>query len=305
MEKFDMIMEKFDLVMEKIRDLFEKIDNIAFLNKKPSTKFLAIAFSAVIVLLLSFSLVTVISERGGEEEETTDVSAAIEETTFAGQLPSEELEGNFLLVLTQDGYEKIELISLVRLDSAEKKVSISFVDKNQEINVNGVTGNMQEHLDNGGINELMWSVGQSAGVTIERYIFGDEQNFIDFIKKLGGVELDVSEKIQHRHRGIDFIIEEGVQTLSADMTLKYFAYLCKTFEEGPEKLVRTMISIGKKMFDTENDEELEKSFTSMMRNFETNISVVDFTTYKGAIKALASSENLVEISIVLDPSQLS
>ena len=251
-----------------------------------------------------FSAVTVISERGEDGTETTGnedtqaVASAVEEKDM------QELKGNFLFALTRDGNEKIELLSLVRLDSENKKVSISFISPEEITSVNGFLGNMHEHLKNGGINELMWSVGELARISIEGYVIGDEQNFIDFIKSLGEIEINITDKVTYTHRGIPIIIEEGVQKLSADIMLKYFVYLCDNYETVTEKLVEAMIIYGKKMFDSTEDSVLDDSFGKMLRYFNTDISVVDFTNYRKAVKNLASSKNHVEIIIEADPSNL-
>lgn len=297
-------MEKINLIIDKIKDMFDRIDNLSFLNKTPSKKFLITAFSVVIVLIASFSLITVVSENKDRNAGEEDTSSSSEEVPVIASAPSQELLGNFLLVLTEDGNKKIELLALARLDSLNKKVSISFIKPSVKVKVNGFEGTMQQHLENGGINELMWSVGHYAGISIERYIFGDEQNFIDFMKKLGDIELKVEEKISHSHRGIDFIIDAGTQSFSADMMLKYFVYLCENYETLPDRLIETMITYGKIMFDSTADAYLDQSFNSLIKCFETDISVVDFTNYKSAVKSLASSEQLVEISIETDASKL-
>ncbi|MBQ3137389.1 MAG: LCP family protein [Clostridia bacterium] len=297
-------MDNINIIIDKIKDFFEKINSLSFLNRTPSKKFIITAFIFIILIIGIFSAVTVISERGEDGTETTGnedtqaVASAVEEKDM------QELKGNFLFALTRDGNEKIELLSLVRLDSENKKVSISFISPEEITSVNGFLGNMHEHLKNGGINELMWSVGELARISIEGYVIGDEQNFIDFIKSLGEIEINITDKVTYTHRGIPIIIEEGVQKLSADIMLKYFVYLCDNYETVTEKLVEAMIIYGKKMFDSTEDSVLDDSFGKMLRYFNTDISVVDFTNYRKAVKNLASSKNHVEIIIEADPSNL-
>ena len=297
-------MEAIDLIMEKIKEFFEKINSLSFLNRTPSKRFIITAFTLIILLIGVFSAVTVISEKSGNNDETTgtDITEAVASAVEEKDL--QEIKGNFLFVLTQDGNDKIELLSLVRLDSENKRVSVSFVDPKEKASVNGYLGTLQQHLGNGGINELVWSVGELFGISIERYVIGDEQNFIDFMKSLGDTEINITDKVTYTHRGIPIIIEEGVQKLSADIMLKYFVYLCDNYEAAPEKLVEAMIIYGKKMFDSAEDAVLDESFGKMIKQFSTDISVVDFTNYRKAVKNLASSENHIEIAIEADPSNL-
>ena len=297
-------MDTVNLIIDKIKDLFEKIDSLSFLNRTPSKKFIITAFTLIVVLIGIFSAVTVVSEMKGDEPETTAGGDTQTTASIVEKNDLQELKGNFLFVLTEEGNEKIELLSLVRLDSENKKVSISFIKPDEITSINGFLGNMHEHLKNGGINELVWSVGELAHISIEGYVIGDEQNFIDFIKSLGDIEMNITEKVTYTHRGIPIIIEEGVQKLSAEIMLKYFVYLCENYETVPDKLVEAMVVYGKKMFDSTEDSVLDESFSKMLRQFSTDISVVDFTNYRKAVKALASSENHVEILIEADPSNL-
>lgn len=297
-------METIDLIIDKIKEFFDKINSLSFLNRTPSKKFIITAFTVIVLLIGVFSAVTVIREKGGNDDETTgtDITEAVALAVEEKDL--QEIKGNFLFVLTQDGNEKIELLSLARLDSENKRVSISFVSPDEKASVNGYLGTLQQHLGNGGINELVWSVGELYGISIERYVIGDEQNFIDFMKNLGDIEISINDKVTYTHRGIPIIIEKGVQKLSADIMLKYFVYLCDNYETAPDKLVEAMIIYGKKMFDSSEDSVLDESFGKMIKQFSTDISVVDFTNYRKAVKNLASSENHIEITIEANPSNL-
>ncbi len=297
-------MDKINLIIDKIKEFWEKIDSLSFLNKTPSKKLIITVFTVAIMLIGIFSALTVINENKEKNTETTAEDYSETEGSTVEENDFQEIKGNFLMVLTEDGNEKIELLSLVRLDSENSKVSISFINPEEITSVNGVVGSMQEHLENGGINELVWSVGQLASISIEGYVFGDEQNFIDFIKSLGDIEINISEKVTYTHRGIPIIIEEGIQKLSADIMLKYFVYLCENYAFASEKLTETMIIYGKKMFDSADNSVLDESFSKMIKHFATDISVVDFTNYRKAIKNLASSEKHVEILIEADPSNL-
>ncbi len=297
-------MNKINHIIDKIKEFTEKINGISFLNKTPSKKFIIIAFTVIISIICIFSALTVISEKKSEVTEPVGTDGANDIVSVVEEKDMQELRGNFLLVLTQDGNKKIELLALTRLDSENKKVTVSFINPEEKTSVNGFLGTMQEHLENGGINELVWSVGEFADIGIERYIFGDEQNFIDLMKNLGEIQVNISDKINYTHRGIPIVIEKGMQSLSADIMLKYFVYLCENYNSIPEKLAETMIVYGKKMFDSTSDEVLDANFTKMIKHFNTNVSVVDFTNYRKAVKNLASSENHIEILIETNPSNL-
>ena len=159
-------MDKINVIMDKIKEFFEKIDSLSFLNRTPSKKFIITAFTLIILIIAVFSAVTVISENRGNEEETTDDDSTPSVISSVEQNDLQEIKGNFLFVLTQDGNEKIEFLSVARLDSENNKVSISFINPKEKTSVNGFLGDMNDHLKNGGINELAHLKSREFAVSV-------------------------------------------------------------------------------------------------------------------------------------------
>lgn len=147
-------MDKINLIIDKVKAFFEKIDSLSVLNRTPSKKFIITAFIAAILFIGLLSGLTVVNEFKDNNNETTQEISTEEIISDIGEKDVQNICGNFLFVLTQDGNEKIELLALTRLDSENNKVSISFVNPEEKTSVNGLIGTMQEHLNNGGINEL-------------------------------------------------------------------------------------------------------------------------------------------------------
>lgn len=290
-----------DNITNKVKEIFDKISSLPLLNRTPSKKLLISVFTAVVVVVALLSVVISVSENKNKEEtETSAVSGVAEVSSFASQ--SSEVLGNFLFVLTRDGAEDISLLSVVRIDSANNEVTFSFLSPDTECSVNGYDGSMQQHLQSGGINELLWAVGDYAGISIERYVWGDEEAFVKWMKIIPQTELQIKEKISYKHNGISFIIEEGIQTLTADNMLKYFCYLCK--EDGLKTtLVETMLCYAQTLFACE-EEAVTDSLDSIVANFNTNVSVVDCSKYKTAIMKVAQNLAETKVTVVEDLSLL-
>ncbi len=281
-------------ITESIKAFVDRLAASPALNKSFSKKFLIAAFSVILALIVIISVATVASEK--KDKNKADVTDASEtESTFSAS--AEEISGNFLLVLTQDGAEKIKLLSVMSVDTEKNELIFSFLSPETECYVNGQGGTMQQHLEKGGINELLWAVGEYANIAIERYIWGDEENFINLMKALGETEVEIKERVDYSHRGLSYIIEQGVQKLTADMMLKYFVYLCENRDSQTAHLIELMLLFANEMFATQED-RVEESLGYVVANFTTNLSVVDCLNYKQSIRNMALSLAETDLSVV-------
>ena len=299
--------------VKKAKELFEKVSSLSIFQKSPSTRFLVIAFCCVIGVLLVFSAVSVISEGGVKDNtqettqgEQTEVSA---DATFEQQ----ELESNCLFILTDNDKEKIHSLVLVRLDSVNDSIRISFIDPNTKQSVGNQNGTMHRHLKNGGVSELVWAVTEKYKISVERYLMGDESAFTKLMSQFGNIEIDIENQVSHNHNGVSFIIESGRQTLTPDMMLKYFLYLSDTIKQNTDKAVKAMLIYASHIFGVPEDvespemyaEEMKKIFENLLGFFETDISALDYSRYKDAMQSLYEGDLMAKVTIVEEPSTFS
>lgn len=286
-------------INEKVKEIYDKISSMPLLNKHPSKKLLISVFAAVVVSVALLSVVISVSENR-ENTETTLPDEISQASSFTSE--SNEILGNFLFLLTRDGAEDISMISVVRIDSENSELTFAFLSPDTECRVNGYDGTMQQHLENGGINELLWAVGEYANISIERYVWGDEEAFIKWMKSIPEFPLEIKETVNYNHNGISFIIEEGVQNLTADNMLKYFTYLAK--EHGKTStLVETMLCYAQTLFSS-GEEAATESLEGILANFNTNISVVDCSEYRKAAVKVATGLAETRVTVVEDLSYL-
>ena len=228
----------------------------------------------------------------------------------------EDIEGNCLFILTDNNKERIHTLALVRLDSVNDSVRISFIDPNTKQSVGNQNGTMHKHLRNGGVSELVWAVTEKYKISVERYLMGDELAFTKLMSKFGNIEVEVENRISHEHNGVSFIIESGLQTLTPDMMLKYFLYLSDKIEQNKDKAVKSMMIYADNIFGgadeiqdaqqlQQYESEMEESFETMLGFFETDISALDYSRYKNAMKSLYEGDLISKVTIVEDPASFS
>lgn len=288
-------------VMAFLDKIGEKISNISFLNINPGKKTIAIVFSIVVVLIATVSGVFVVSEI--TEEDPTAPSDDVESTQAVSFITDDqELQGNFLFALTYG--EKLNLLGVIRVDSAERSMRVSFLSGDTYCAFDNLSGTMSEHYNNGGVTELLLAVEEYADISIERYILADESNFTDLMDHIGEMTVNLEHDIICGQDAASFIIEEGQQTLIPAMMVKYFYYLCENQPEYNYETIDTMALYSKKLFCSGDEEETQSNFDYMISCLETNISALDFNNYKAPILSLADPAVLDNIAIEEDISNL-
>ena len=285
-------------VMAFLDNIAEKISNIGFLNINPGKKTLAIVFTSAVVLIAMVSGVFVIGELVSDEPTTTVDETGTTEPAVSFVAETQELKGNFLIALTYD--EKIELLGVVRADSAEKTIRVSFLSGDTYCSFNNLSGTMNEHYKNGGVTELLWAVGEYAGISIERYIIADEGIFTALLEHIGEMSVNLEHQVICGQDAASFIIEAGQQNLIPAMMAKYFYYLYDNQPEYAQEIIGVMALYSKNLFCIGDEEKAKNNFDYMISCLNTNISALDFNNYKPSIMSLACPEVLDNIALEED-----
>lgn len=267
-------------------------------SKNINMKIVISAFSALIVLLGAVSAVTVKSEKS-KSASTTASNETVNNTsdTLLSATTSENssLLCNILLAFTREDNNDLKLLAVVSCNAKEEIIKIKYIPVNTHVEVNNYDGTMEEHLESGGITELLWAVGQYCKTSLERYLYCDEEDFCEIMKKLGEIEIEIEEEISHDYNGINFIIEKGKHNLTADMMLKYFVYLCDTSSE--EELTNLFSTVASKIISADTQDALNTNYSKIINNVQTDISAMDIAKYLSDILMLARSGSIDNIEI--------
>ena len=274
-----------------VRDFFfflqEKIEGIHFLHRTPSKKVIIAGFSIIIVLLLLISAVSVISDK---KKDNTEAVAGETTTETTGQEyaaeATKEINATFLFALTNNDKTDVHSIIVVQLNSEQGNMQLTLVEPETNVTVNDMSGNLPFHLQTGGISQFLWAVSEHTGQGFNRYLIIDEKGFTGLMNMLGETEIIIPESISFNHDGISFIIDEGDQKLTADMMLKYCIYLGHTYKQNTGHIIGVLSDTLERLFTAETDEKLEKRFCDALGYFTTDISAIDYSEHKTAIKSI-------------------
>lgn len=275
--------ELFKNIQRFFKDAAERIGNIS----EPGKPVIIKAFAALITLLttLSLGMIVIDSLENKPQEQTTTIvegdtttTAPIETTT----MPVQQLQTNILFCLDNEN-NNIHFLALANVDTSAQKVKLFFIEPTSVCQANETIGNMNYHLQTGGVTQLTNAVSVYTGTDVSKYLVGDEKAFINLVKYLGDLEINVENTISYNHGGLSYIIDKGVQTMTSDILLKYFLYLSSNTTENAEKIKELASLFAKTLFAFENSQQAQDNFGSVIGFFETNISAMDFSENKFAV----------------------
>lgn len=267
-----------------------------------SFKTVIAVFAAAVVLISSVSIMTVIKER--RKPKSDDQNNTVAESELVAAVPDSYLQNsdfggsNILVALTRSENEGLHFLAVIHADGESGNLGISYIPTDTVNLVRGNKADMAGHLADGGITELVWAVGEEYSIAIDRYICCDNENFAKMIKRIGNVDLAVEEEVRYEHNGINFIINAGPQSLTADTLLKYLVYLTETVDKNAQKLANVLGVIARQMLVGEDEHSTpEEMYPRLVNYVTTDITPVDVSGVSPILQSLALSGVLDTIEV--------
>lgn len=257
--------------------LSDKLSRHYSSRKGPGKKTLIIGFVLIILALAAFSAITLANENTKTPvTNETEIDPAVLSST------AQQLSARLVFAFTDT--EKTRVLSVMTADfsSKEKKFLYSFISPDSVAEYNGVTDTLSGHLATGGTNQLIPAIFAYTGVEYDRYIVGDDASLSKLFQLLGDTEANIENRISYDHNGVNFIIDEGTQTLTPDMMLKYYTYLISDDNLHGEKIAAIIINCFERLVSNSDGSDFE----SAIGYFETNISAQDYFNNKELLRTL-------------------
>ena len=293
--------EFFQSIREFISRLTEKLSAMRIFNFSPSKKVIGAGFAILVALLMITSAVFVIGDlRAGKQDELLTT-----ETTEAAQVAvstpaTKEIDSTFLFALTDNDSSHVHSVFVLSFNSEAETLQFSFVNPDTSVTVNEKTGTIHSHLSDGGISEFLWAVSSHTGIGFNRYLVIDESDFVKLISSVGDIEMEIENSISYDHDGISFIIDKGKNIFTADTMLKYCLYLASSPDVNADKIMQVFVTLIQRLFTAENDELLQSKFSTALGLFTTDISAIDFSEHKDAVRRIPQMKLLENASTVTE-----
>jgi hypothetical protein len=255
----------------------------------------AAAFSCFFVLLAGVSVLLLLRHYDFNLSaiiKPADEQTTAEETT-AMYTPQVEGVRSYLLVCMDDNRSAIRFTTVVTADMDKNKLIITGLDTAESVSAAGFTGNFEQHLNYGGIDQMVLAAEEMSDIKIDRYVTSTDTRFRSAVNYVGGFEIDVKKAIDVRTPDLTAIISEGKQTMSGDTMLSYIRYF-----EGQPQIQAELIAemVGQKITE-ENFAKADRYYERIINLIESNISVLDFSSMKLSFQALISGKEKAKIIV--------
>lgn len=257
--------------------LSDKANRYNSSKKGPGKKTLIIGFILIILALALFSVITLIDENSNTPAtDSTEIDPALLNPS------ANHLSARLVFAFTDT--EKTKVLSIMSADfsSKDKQLVYSFISPASVVEYNGTTATLSEHFAAGGAGQLIPAVNALTATDCDRYIVADDNSFGRLLQLLGDTEVTIENRISYNHNGVSFIIDEGQQTLTPDMMLKYYLYLITNDSLNGEKIASIIINCFERLLSSED----ETAFESAIGYFETDISAQDYSNNKELLRSL-------------------
>lgn len=137
--------------------------------------------------------------------------------------------------------------------------------------------------------KLVSALENEYEIKIDGYIGSDDEGFKSMINYFGGVSITVPEQIEYRSDDLTLILVKGKQSMKGDTMLKYIRYLDTLGERGMNYQASVMIQIFESVFRPSLISKAERVYSNISNSLETNISIVDFSSMRETINAMAEN----------------
>lgn len=244
--------------------------------------------SAVVVVLLAafflllsydFDLKNVIGNTGtvveGEENKYTIKNVSGEE--------------NILMYCTDDDETVVKFICAVKFNMNKKEISVFPISSTDKIfKYNNTDVNASECYKKAGILQLVQSAGQYMGVEFGKYIGCKEGSIEGITANFDELEVTFEDDMTFKMDADSISFKKGKSVVTDDVIVKLLTY--PAGEETDKFRANLLLQMFRQYFNESSLENRNMIYSDIINQTDSNISVVDFASYKDVIVVLSSEK---------------
>ncbi|MBE6783060.1 MAG: hypothetical protein E7536_03520 [Ruminococcaceae bacterium] len=268
--------------------VFRTYDERKKFRRKKAALIFVISGVAVILLTLFFLFLSVgfdvdriINDNGGitiNEEES-------------GLLSPKEVTGqkNILMYCTDDSDEKITFLCAVRFNMDSKQIKVFPISATEKIlPLNSKNVNATSCYNHAGVLQLVESVEKYTGVEFDKYIGCKEGSIEGIVANFDELKFNFPDDMTFEKDSDSITFQSGSQTISDDAIYKILTYSA----DGNTTALRAtlVISMFTQYFNEANIENRDNIYANIISQVYSDISYIDFVSYKDYLVVLASDQ---------------
>jgi len=193
----------------------------------------------------------------------------------------------FLLVCRTEEGEDPFLTALLFADIQNAVIHAAVIPPKTLLPCEGGIQRMDAQFEKGGIPQLRAALEAEYERKIDRYLLLDSQNLQGILQQLGGVRLNIPERIDHRSEGLTLLLIQGEQTLRSDSLLKYMRYLNLQAEKNSLPQAQLLCTALSQYLNKANVEKGESIYQTIVNSADCDITVLDFAAAQKSLEFLA------------------
>ena len=255
-------------------------------NSKRMKSFI-IAFVAFVVVLGSVSLIMFMKALDFDLHNL--ISSAETTTEEVSETTTEPVKiegGSKVLFVCENSEKSVSFAFVIETVYENMKMTVYTVPLGLTANIGNVSGNINGHYTQYGAVGVQKAVEAATGIKIDRYIKVDEAHLRSFLSKLEDITVIVPQAVNSN----GLVLNEGEQSLSAELFVKYLNY-CDDTQKSYAFSQFLKVLFGEKHLNT-----LEKLFSYVANNSQTDITIVDYKNEAEKINIFVQSQGEITYS---------
>lgn len=169
--------------------------------------------AAAIVLLVSVAVYAFVFHNGESGKKTDKDAAEVQEAQ------------NFLVLgldARKGGTGRTDTIMVINVDPEQGKLNLLSIPRDTRVLLKGSPERINAAYVYGGVDMVKETVEDLLDIEIDHHVIIRFQGFIEVVDLLGGVEVNVPERMYHKNEGID--LQPGLQVLDGKDALGFARY---------------------------------------------------------------------------------
>lgn len=258
-------------------------------NGKGDMKKFAVILISCVLAVLAVSVLIILSKYDFDVKTAMGGDSVSETSAVEGETEKEEItaQKTWFFWISDSSNKRMRISWLVNVRLPERKLTVLPIKPSDHIRYDSRSLSIEEVRQNFGNSKLVSALEKEYGVKIDGYIGSDDEGFKSMINYFGGMTVTVPEQIEHRGEEFTLILVKGKQNMKGDTMLKYVRYLDSLGEKGVGYQASVMVQIFESIFKPSFISRTENVFSKISNSLVTNITIVDYSSGKEFIEAMA------------------
>lgn len=254
-------------------------------RKKNLRKFIIAVICCVLVL---GSLSTLYMLKATDTDfSTLFARKAKDESDSQGEIKVKNGRTDYLLYCSNDDRSELYFVCVVRTMLPQNEIHVCCISPDSVLDDVGATETLRDVFHTTGWRKLRSEVNDLGDVDFGYTVGATEAGFKTGVNYADGCKVNLSSPIEF-HGAYELSLPAGEQVLNGDDTMAYVKYLSSLGDDGLQAMAGVIASVIQSALSSGKD--LNASYTYLVNNLDTDMSVVEFSNLINRFRYFAASE---------------